>query len=255
MSGLVTSRREENGVARVMLNRPDKRNALNIALLEALCGELDALAVDDTVRVIVLGGEGPVFCAGLDMAEAQDASLSHRSAELVARALRTLYHLPKPVIAQVRGAAIAGGLGLVSACDFALAEVDAKFGYPEVRRGLVAGLVMTFARRQMPERHARELLLTGEIVSGERAREMGLINRAVPSDCLEEQTQVLIGQLLLGAPDALLLTKEFLNGLYPATVDSHLEQALELHVRVRQGGSAREGMLAFIEKRAPDWQR
>jgi methylglutaconyl-CoA hydratase len=254
MSELVTTTRN-GAVARVMLNRPDKRNALNIGLLEALCASLDVLALDDTVRVIVLGGEGPVFCAGLDMAEAQDASLSHHSAELVARALRTLYHLPKPVIAQVRGAAIAGGLGLVSACDLAIAEVDAKFGYPEVRRGLVAGLVMTFARRQLNERHARELLLTGEIISGARALEMGLLNRAVPSDCLEEQTQLLIDQMMLGAPDALLITKEFLNGLFPATVDEHLGKALDLHVRVRQTGAAREGMLAFIEKRAPDWQR
>src|SRR5690606_36066372 len=106
-----------------------------------------------------------------------------------------------------------------------------------------------FARRQLQERHARELLLTGEIISGERAQAMGLLTRAVPSDCLEEQTQLVIDQILLGAPEALRLTKEFLNGLYPATVDEHLEQALGLHVRVRQSGAAREGMLAFIEKR------
>ncbi|MBI1318459.1 MAG: enoyl-CoA hydratase/isomerase family protein [Candidatus Hydrogenedens sp.] len=254
MSELVLVSSDANGVARVSLNRPDKRNALNVALLEALCGELDTLAQDDAVRVAVLSGEGPVFCAGLDMSEAQDPEIAHRSAELIARSLRTLYHFPKVVIAQVRGAAIAGGLGLVSACDFALAEVDAKFGYPEVRRGLVAGLVMTFARRQLHERHARELLLTGEIISGERACAMGLLNRAVPSDCLQEQTDLLIDQILMGAPEALQITKEFLNGLYPVEVDTHLEAALGLHVRVRQSAAAQEGMLAFTEKRPPNWQ-
>lgn len=254
MSELVLTRLDGKGVAQVMLNRPEKRNALNIPLLEALCETLDKLSADAGVRVIVLGGEGSVFCSGLDLAEAQEPERAHRSAELIARALETVYNAPKATIARVQGGAIAGGCGLMTACDFAIAEVGAKFGYPEVRRGLVAGLVMTLLANQLPERMVRELLLSGEIIDGERAEAIGLINRAVPTDCLDEQVGLVVDQVLMGAPDAIRITKRFLDALRPTALRQGLEEALALHVEVRNSADAQEGMRAFTEKRPPRWQ-
>lgn len=253
MSSLVEVSTPEVGVCSIALNRPEKRNALNIPMLAALCGALKEAEADAAVRVIVLRGNGPVFCAGLDMEEAADRELAHQSAELVSKALAGLYGSAKVTLAVVQGAAIAGGAGLMSACDIAVSTVDSKFGYPEVRRGLVAGLVMTFLRRQVAERHARELLLLGEIIDGERAEAMGLVTRAVPSDLLEETAAVMIRQILKGSPQALALTKRFFDSLHQRELQADLDQALALHVEVRQGGDAQEGMAAFFEKRNPRW--
>ena len=254
MSELVLLRREARGVVRLSMNRPEKRNAMSIPMLEQLCAALDEIAADPGARVIVFGGEGPTFCSGLDLAEAQDPARAHQSAELIARALRGLYSAPQVTIARVQGGAIAGGCGLMTACDMAIVETDAKFGYPEVRRGLVAGLVMTLLAQQLPERQTRELLLTGEIIDGERAEAIGLVNRAVPSDCLDEQVNLMIDKVLQGSPDALRLTKRFLDELRPRALDDALDRALALHVEVRRSPDAQEGMRAFTEKRPPRWQ-
>lgn len=254
MSELVLLRREARGVVRLSMNRPEKRNAMSIPMLEQLCAALDEIAADPGARVIVFGGEGPTFCSGLDLAEAQDPARAHQSAELIARALRGLYAAPQVTIARVQGGAIAGGCGLMTACDMAIVETDAKFGYPEVRRGLVAGLVMTLLAQQLPERQTRELLLTGEIIDGERAEAIGLVNRAVPSDCLDEHVNLMIDKVLQGSPDALRLTKRFLDELRPRALDDALDRALALHVEVRKSPDAQEGMRAFTEKRPPRWQ-
>lgn len=254
MSELVLLRREARGVVRLSMNRPEKRNAMSIPMLEQLCAALDEIAADPGARVIVFGGEGPTFCSGLDLAEAQDPARAHQSAELIARTLRGLYAAPQVTIARVQGGAIAGGCGLMTACDMAIVETDAKFGYPEVRRGLVAGLVMTLLAQQLPERQTRELLLTGEIIDGERAEAIGLVNRAVPSDCLDEQVNLMIDKVLQGSPDALRLTKRFLDELRPRALDDALDRALALHVEVRKSPDAQEGMRAFTEKRPPRWQ-
>ena len=254
MSDLILTRRDDNGVAYVAFNRADKRNALNIPLLQGLCAAVEGFNADEGVRVIVLGGEGPTFCAGLDMAEAQDPERAHASAELIARGLRALYHSPKVTVARVQGGAIAGGCGFMTACDLSVVEVGAKLGYPEVRRGMVAGLVMTFLARQVGERHARELLLTGEIIDGERAEAIGLVNRAVPSDTLDQYVNRYIEQVLLGAPGAIRRTKAFYDAIRPFHVDKDIDLALGLHVEVRNSAEAQEGMRAFTEKRVPGWQ-
>jgi methylglutaconyl-CoA hydratase len=222
-------------------------------MLEALCAAVDEACADPAVRVIVIRGNGPVFCAGLDLEEAADPAKSHASAGLVARMLETVYYAPKVTIAAVHGAAVAGGAGLMSACDLAVAAADTVFGYPEVRRGLVAGLVMTFVRRQLNERHARELLLLGEIVDAERAQEIGLISRAVPSGTLDEQVARLVDRVLQTGPNAVKETKAWLDATWPRSVREDLQAALELHVRVRNAPEAAEGMRAFLEKRAPQW--
>lgn len=247
--------RRDGAVATLTLNRPDKRNALNVPLLEHLCAGVEAASADASVRAIVLRGAGKAFCAGLDMAEAGDPAVSHRSAELVARMLECVYHAPKVTIAAVHGAALAGGAGLMSACDIAIAADGCKIGYPEVHRGMVAGLVMTFLRRQVHERHARELLLLGEIIEAERAAEMGLVTRCVPTDTLDDNLDLVLAQVAKAAPGAIARTKAFFDQLHQRPVRADLDAALDLHVAVRNAGEAREGMRAFVEKRPPAWQQ
>ncbi|MBI2421828.1 MAG: enoyl-CoA hydratase/isomerase family protein [Candidatus Hydrogenedentes bacterium] len=253
MSDLVLLEQDARGVVTISLNRPEKRNAMNIPLLEALCTAVAASNEDPAVRVIVIRGNGAAFCAGLDLEEAMDTDRSHRSADLVRLMLETVYASPKVTIAAVHGAAVAGGAGLMSACDIVVGTLDAKFGYPEVRRGLVAGLVMTFVRRQLQERHARELLLLGEMINGERAHEIGLINRAVPTDLLNAEVERLVDTVLKGAPGAIANTKRFYDGLWHCAAEADFDKARALHVEVRNGGEAQEGFKAFLDKRKPHW--
>ncbi len=153
----------------VTLNRPERRNALTIELLTELTAAMDAAAADSGQRVLILRGAGKVFCAGLDLQETTETEKAHRSAEMVARTLLAISQTRLITIAQVHGAAVAGGAGLMSACDFVVTAEGTKIGYPETKRGLVAGLVMTFLRRQLRERDIRELLFTGDLIRG-RAR-------------------------------------------------------------------------------------
>src|SRR4051812_37289797 len=166
-------------VTTLTLNRPDKRNALNIELLESLCAAIAAVEADNSQRILVLRGAGNVFCSGMDLGEAMTLDRAETSAELIGRMLHSLARSRLISIAAVQGAAVAGGAGLMSACDFAVAIRDAKFGYPELRRGIVPALITTFVRRQLRERDARELLFLGKLFDAERALAIGLINRTV----------------------------------------------------------------------------
>jgi len=183
-ASLVLSASAGPGITLLTLNRAEKRNALCVELLQALLATLTAAEKDSTQRVLILTGAGPAFCAGLDLAEAADPGRAHESAELIGQVLRRLSESRLVTIAVVRGAAIAGGAGLMSACDFAFAEVSTQIGYPEPRRGLVAALVMTFLRRQLRERDARRILLTGESFSARHAEAIGLVNGALTDDQL-----------------------------------------------------------------------
>ncbi|MBI2433266.1 MAG: enoyl-CoA hydratase/isomerase family protein [Candidatus Hydrogenedentes bacterium] len=245
--------RSRPGILSLTLNRPDKRNALNVALLQKFTDQMRAANNDPALRAIVIRGAGPIFCAGLDLQEAREESLVHRSGELIAEMLRVVYFSPKVTIAAVRGAAIAGGAGLMSACDLAVATVDTRIGYPEVRIGLVAGLVMTFLRRQVPERQARELLLLGETISAERAQEIGLVSRAVPEDLLEDTVDMVVDCVLKGAPGAIAKSKEMLDSMWRPSVEEDLERTLSLHREMRKTPEALEGFAAFKEKRCPNW--
>src|ERR1700726_5213278 len=163
------------------LNRPERRNALTIELLTELTAEIEAASANEQQRVLILRGAGAAFCTGLDLKEAADPKKANATAEMVAKTLITLSQTHLITIAAVHGAAVAGGAGIMSACDFVVAAERTKIGYPEVRRGLVAGLVMTFLRRQVRERDLRELLLTSELIDAGRAREIGLCHRVVPA--------------------------------------------------------------------------
>lgn len=246
----------DGAVTTATLNRPDKRNALNVALLKELCEAVATAESDASQRVFVLRGAGPVFCAGLDLAEASEPGRASASADLVGRTLRALSTTRLITIAAVQGAAIAGGAGLMSACDFAVATRDAKFGYPEIRRGLVPALIMTFLRRQLRERDARELLLLGKLVGAAHAQSIGLINRVVDDEAsLEIEVRTLVSSLLQGAPNALAETKKLLTELWPSPLTRDLEAAHDYHLSARNSAEAQEGVAAFLEKRAPKWAR
>jgi methylglutaconyl-CoA hydratase len=241
-------------VTNVTLNRPEKRNALDVALLEQLCAAIAASEDDPAQRILVLRGSGPVFCSGLDLVEAGQPHFAAQSAELVARALRGLAGTRLVTIAAVHGAAMAGGAGLMSACDFAIATAEAKFGYPEVRRGIVPALIMTFLRRQLHERDARELLLLGKPIDAEHAHRIRLLDRVVAdAAALELEVRSIVSSLLQAAPAALAETKRLLAELWPSAIATDLERAHAHHLAARNSAEAKEGIAAFNEKRSPNW--
>ena len=253
MSSEVVLVERHGPITHLILNRPEVRNALNITLLTQLIVELDAVAADPTQRVVILRGAGPCFCAGLDLKEAADPAIAHESATLVGAILAKLVESPAVTIAAAHKAAIAGGAGLIMACDFVVVDPTFKTGFPEVHRGLVAGLVMTLLRRQVAERTARELLILGETIDAERALSVGLVNRIAPEGALEETATELAQKALKGGPGAIALTKKMLNGLWPRPLAEDLQHALDCHMEARSSPEAKEGMAAFREKREPNW--
>jgi len=237
----------------VTLNRPERRNALTIELMTELTAVIDAASADASQRVLILRGAGAAFCAGLDMNETRDATRAHESAGMVAKTLLTVSQTRLVTIAAVHGAAVAGGAGIMTACDFVVAAEGTKIGYPEAKRGLVAGLVMTFLRRQLRERDVRELLFTAEIIDAQRAREIGLVNRVVAADQLDAEVQKITTSVLQNAPGALANAKRLLEQLWSTSVQEDIETALAHHMEARQSDEAKEGVTAFLEKRPPNW--
>lgn len=241
------------GIATIILNRPEKRNALSIALMQALCTAFEAAAGEPGARVIILRGAGPVFCAGLDLHEAAQSEGPGPAVEWVGRLMEAVYGSPLVTIAAAQGAAIGGGAGLMSACDFVVASEDLRVGYPEIHRGLMAAVVMTFLRRQLRERDARELLLLGELIDARRALAIGLVNRVVPANTLMDEARRLAALAMKGAPLTAARTKRLLDELWPHSVSEDVELALKHHLAARGSDEAREGIAAFLEKRPPGW--
>ena len=239
----------------VTLNRPQRRNSLTIELLNELVASIKVASDQADERVLILRGSGAAFCTGLDLKEAADRKKAHMTAELVAKALTTLAETRLVTIAAVHGAAVAGGAGIMSACDFVVAAEKTKIGYPEVRRGLVAGLVMTFLRRQAGERNMRELVLGGELIDAERARGIGLVNRVVAPNQLMIEAQKFADSVLQGAPNAIVQTKRLIEELWSTSVKEDVDLALKHHMRARESAEAREGIAAFNERRKPDWTK
>jgi methylglutaconyl-CoA hydratase len=233
----------------VTLNRPEKRNALSIELIEQLTTAVSKASNDASIRVILIRANGPGFCAGLDLKEATDPDKSHKSAEGLCNLYKTITSSPLITIAFAHGAAYGGGAGLISACDFVVGSGDLKIGYPEVHRGLVAALVTTLLMRQLKERTARELVLLGQIVDAAHALEIGLINRIGTI----EDAMALAKLSIQGAPGAIARSKRLLDTLAPRTIEEDLNRALDFHLHARHSSEAAEGMKAFLEKRAPLW--
>src|ERR1043166_7157780 len=240
-------------ITRLTLNRPERRNALTIELMCELAAAVETAGADPNQRVLILRGAGKAFCTGLDLEAASDSSKAHATAEMVARMLLALAGTRLVTIATVHGAAVAGGAGIMSACDFVIAAEHTKIGYPEVRRGLVAGLVMTFLRRQLRERDLRELLLASELIDAKRAQEIGLVNRVVPSGELETTAQRIAAAILQGAPGAIANSKRLREELWSSSVADDVAIALRHHMEARESDEAKEGIAAFLEKRPPKW--
>lgn len=248
----VTTKAINDRIITISLNRPDKRNALNLDLMAELSSLFEGLQQTNT-HIAILTGTGNTFCSGLDLHEAADNQLIEKMAKHVARMLTAVYNSKLVTIAAVQGDAIAGGAGLAIACDFVLLSDSARMGFPEVRRGLVAAQVAVLMCRQMLMRNVRELLLTGELVDSQRAVTMGLANKAVSHKDLMEEAQALAEMVLQGAPEALKATKQLLHELSPKSSSNDLEIALSFHHAARQSAEAKEGIAAFLEKRPPNW--
>jgi methylglutaconyl-CoA hydratase len=238
------------------LCRADKRNALSQALIADLDAAIHRAADDAAVRCVIITGDGPAFCAGMDLDELQstltaDSETIWSDAQRLADLYDRIYSLPKPTIAAVNGAAVAGGAGLVTVCDMALAVPTAKFGYPEVRRGLVAAMVLPHLLRHVSERAARHMLLTGESIDAAEAARVGLINRVVEPNTLMETTLALAKSCAEGGPLALATTKELLKRF--STQALSVEEGAKASAAPRLGNECREGLAAFFEKRPAPW--
>lgn len=242
-----------SGICLLTLNRPGKRNALNVPLMSAVVEAVEIANADDRVRSIVLCGAGPVFCAGLDLKEAADSEKAEESGAWVARLLNAVHQSPKVTFAAVHGAAMAGGAGLMACCDMVIAAEGTRIGFPEVRRGLVAALIMAFLTRRVRESDARELVLLAEPIDAARAHDMGLVNRVVQPDQLLDETLKLAGLAAQGAPEAIAHTKQLLDALRPRPVADDMILAQKLHHAARTSGEAQEGIAAFLEKRKAQW--
>lgn len=253
-SPLVVVKHYSPKIAMIGLNRSEKRNALNVSLLEELYRALKSIEEIPSVRAVVFYGEGAVFSAGLDLQESLHTETMDRSSESLATLLLSI-HLTKLVtIAAVHGAAIAGGAGLMSACDFAFATSDTKFGYPEVKRGLVAAQVATLLKAQVPYRVIREFLLLGEFFDADKAKSVGLINKiAASKEDVIKQAIEYAQKACEGSAASIASTKQLLNALMPRSLSADLEIALAIHKNARSSDDAKEGIAAFFEKRKPSW--
>ena len=240
----------EAGLAIVSMRRGEKRNALNVAMLRQLADAFEVLERQPTCRVAILRGDGPVFCAGLDLVEASDPTSAEESAAGVRRLLATIQQSSLIVIAAAHGAAVAGGAGILCACDLVIATEDLKLGFPEVRRGLVAAIVSGVLVRKVRDGDLRELLLFGEPITAVRAQQMGLVNWIIPAPQLLDHARKIAAGVLAGGPQSIRETKRLLNHS-PGSTDFASLQAL--HERVRLGTEAREGLAAFQERREPNW--
>ncbi|HET8637468.1 MAG TPA: enoyl-CoA hydratase-related protein, partial [Acidobacteriaceae bacterium] len=239
-----------------ILDRPEKRNALNAVMMGELQRALEAAAEDASCGVVLLTGAGGTFCAGMDLAYLEglndETPEEHRAdTEQIARLLRTLYDLPKPTIAAVNGAAVAGGMGLATVCDFTLAVPEAKFGYTEVRIGFIPAIVSVFLRDQIGDKRARDLLLTGRLITAQEASESGLVTRVVPADELMREARALAARLLQNSPQAMRATKRLLSDYAQARLDREIAAAISANVEARATEDFREGVRAFLEKRKP----
>jgi len=248
---------EQGGIATITLNRPDKRNAISYELIEDL---LDALATAEhsPAQVAVITGAGKAFCAGMDLDNlraitSRSPAENLKDSQTMATLFRAIYDFPKPTIAAVNGAAIAGGCGIATLCDFTVASEEAKFGYTEVKIGFIPAIVSTFLILQVGERRARDLLLTGRIIDAGEAKQLGLVNDVIPGEQLMEWARELATTLMQNSPASLRATKRLLSSFTREALDRQIALAVEENARIRSTQDFREGVTSFLEKRKPQW--
>jgi enoyl-CoA hydratase/carnithine racemase len=246
----------QGSAARILLNRPDKRNALSLALMQEVIAALEELARDPDVRAIVLEGAGPAFSAGHDLAELVDRELAfyQEAFDTCVRMMNAIHVVPQPVIARVHGVATAAGCQLVAACDLAVASESARFGTPGVKIGLFCSTPMVPVSRAVGRKRAMEMLLTGELIDSRTACEWGLVNRVVPDAELDAAVADLVERIARTSPLTVGIGKE----AFYAQIDLDERQAYEVTKTVMVtnalAGDAQEGICAFLEKREPTWK-
>jgi methylglutaconyl-CoA hydratase len=243
----------DGSLARVTLNRPEKRNALSESLVSALKDTLRRADGEEAVRVILITGAGADFCSGADLAALQkfaDGSVANNTAD--ARSLMEVFTLIReinvPVVAAVHGRALAGGCGLASACDIVLATASARFGYPEVRIGFVPAMVAAILRRNVSEKRAFELLTLGQEISAGEAKDMGLVNRVFPDDSFETETSDYVNGFQKMSRSAVALTKKLLYQMDGLAFREALETGVDVNVLARMSADCRAGIARFLKK-------
>jgi len=257
---LVDDRKVADALVRtITLNRPERRNALSPEMQAELILAMER-AAEDHCRVLILTGAGDAFCSGLDLAVLRTmtsgSETDHRAhAANVARMFRTVYELPMPTVAVVRGPAIAGGTGLATICDFTVATPTAKFGFTEARIGFVPALVSAYAVLQIGDKRARDLLLTARIFDAEEAHRLGLVNEVVAPEELDARVQSLCEALVANSPQSHAATKRLLLEQNKAWLDAAISAALEENAAARTTHDFKEGITAFLEKRKPSWAK
>lgn len=248
----------EGSSAVITLNRPEKRNALSPQMIAELQDALSHSEADDQVRTVVITGAGSCFCAGMDLEflktlAAHSLEENLEDSRRMAGFFQRLYTFPKPLIAAVNGAAIAGGCGLATLCDFTLAVPEARFGYTEARIGFLPALVSVFLRRMVGEKHARDLLLSARLLDAAEAYRIGLVSEVVPAADLLRRARELAHQLEANSPSSLRRTKTLLVDCVLPELERELTLAIEANAAIRLTADFREGLAAFLEKRPPRW--
>ena len=253
-----TLRVEQQGkIATITFNRPEKRNAISFQMITDLMAALNEAAAGPAL-IVILTGSGKAFCAGMDLDGLRSLAFqslqdhledSHRTAAM----FRSIYSFPKPLIAAVNGAAIAGGCGIATLADFTIAVPEAKFGYTEVKIGFIPALVSVFLRRQIGDKHVRDLLLTGKIIDAAEAYRIGLVTEIVPAEKLMARAEEIAQSLLAVSPASVLRTKNLLFQAVHAQIDAELDLAIQANASIRSTEDFREGLAAFLEKRPPRW--
>ena len=248
------------GLRRIRLNRPEKRNAFNAAIIAELSNAIDAATRDDSVRVVLLAAEGKHFSAGADLewmqsTAAMSAEENREDALALARLMRLLDECPKPTIARIQGAAFGGALGLICCTDIAIASDDAKFCLSEVRLGLVPATIGPYVVRTLGQRQARRYMLSAELIEAEQAQVLGLVHELAALEALDKRVDALVTQLMQAGPEAQGECKHLLRQLDdPAAGDGVDEFTAAMIARVRTGTEGQEGLRAFLEKDTPRWR-
>lgn len=240
-------------VARITLNRPDKRNALDAELIESLKHAMAVSAADPAIRVVTINGAGKDFCSGADLSAVEKASRASvleniEDARLLAELFLAIRRHPHPVLALVTGRALAGGCGLATACDLILASESAQFGYPEVNIGFVPAMVMAILRRSMPEKAAFELLVSGGSIPAARALELGLIHRVFADSMFESEAQTYVDRLASKSGSAVTLTKRLLYQMDTMPFETAIEAGVQTNAIARQTDDCRAGVAKFLNK-------
>jgi len=250
--------KKSNQVANIIFNRPEIHNAFNSTVIREMLHLFDELKKDDDLRLVLLTGKGKSFCAGADLnwmraVVKQSFEENLKESMELAELFHKIYTLKRPIIGKINGAAIGGGTGFVALCDISIAARSAKFSFSEVKIGLVPACIGPYVIKKMGEGKARELFITGERMTAQRALDMGLVNKVVDDDKLDEEVNTLIKAVLSSGPEAVAMAKKLVGEVPGMTADEFKPFTAEMIARLRVSDEGQEGMDAFLNKRKPNW--